>query len=621
MKKYWFFLSMLCALTFGLTSCSDDDNDSQQEEVDDFPYTPADVTEMQSGTYCYASSDSAGYSCMIALQFKQNNVVTFYFRSVSPSDILAAPLDGRYEFNPETGYGSYVVGKWDAEFFVDKNGFLVIFDPDYDVTSLQNGFWLNKITCDIKSLQQDVESYKWEYENGFGCEDNDSSRLLDIYDIGYQDGIPAAGIKAREAFEWTIANVAKWAGSNIASGAVGALAGAGITAIMTEIGVGMGAQLNKVTKQLNDITAKLDEVLPKINQLLDGQAEAQFNNHKHQLNELSNIVAPCFLNVMEQKDSMKRQEFLNEFNAKQGTNKTNTFLDDISSLTIQNTRIYEAYDRYIYRCYPWEEQGYTARETFRSNDMLCAFMGTVLSALYYKSKNDTVSIKLHFDKFAKYLDYYNKLKVNRDLTHAVSQIAGCKIRINKKVDRRDFRNQTWLAKGVEFNESYFESSNPYRQYWVPGSMAYTLAYGNPLGYPQDVYNKIGLNENEVNVMLRFYGNKKSLQDILFNEAKCTMPFSATELNGKTLCIMRGNTSCDYSKDKTGMYASKGEICISAYTTDNKFLLRRVGVPNVGSKNGKRLWYTLWIKKKKIPVFNGWSQYNDGNLWCYPTVIR
>lgn len=611
---------MLCVVPFCMSSCSDDDDDSSQL-TDDFPYVPATNSEMQ-GLYCYTSTDSIGCSLMLALQFCEGDSFNIYIDVVTPSGGMAFPGGGTYQYNAETGYGVLAGEAVEVNFFVDKNGFLVLFDPDSSHEKAQYGVWLNKRSYDMATLQRDYVPYVWDYADEFGCEEYDSTRLLDIDDIGYQSDGAIYNIKTRDgAFEWTVANVAKWAGANIASGAVSGIASAGINAIMAQIGLGMGAQLNNISKQLNEVITKLDQILPKINQLLDGQAEAHFNDHKRELNELSNIVIPCFLNVMDQKDSLKRMEYLQEFNNKQGTNKTNTFLDNIASLTIHNMSIYEAYDKFIYQCYPWEEQGYTARETFRANDMLCACMGTMLSALYYSSKGDTITIKQHFDKLARYMKYYDENMVVRDDSHAVSQIAGCKIRINKKVDRRDYKNQTWLAKGVEYEQSYFESSHPINCYWVPGSMVYTLHYGNNLGYAEDDYHQMGLKESEVNTLLKFYGNKKTLRDIIFTEARCTMPFSESELKDKTLCIMRGNTSCNFSKDKSGSFASDDEICFSAYTDDNNFLLRRVGVPNIGYKDGKRLWYTLWIKKEKIAIFNGWKQYNDNNLWCYPTVIR
>lgn len=622
MRKYLILLAVIGLVSAGVMSCSD--HDDPVLEVEDYAYTPASDSEMR-GLYVYSSTDSIGSSFLMGIQFDEGDSVKFYMDVVTPSGTLAVPFGAHYWYNAETGYGAITDGETVIDFFVDKNGFIVLFDSDNEHKQVREGMWLNKRDYDITALMRTTTPYVWEYASDFGCEENDSTRLIDVEDIGYQDGGAIYNTKtrgfAKDEFEWTVANVAKWAGANIASGAVSALASVGVNAIMTQIGVGMGAQLNNISKQLNEVMVKLDQILPKINQLLDGQAEAHFNDHKRELNELSNIVVPCFLNVMDQKDSVKRMEYLKEFNDKQGTNKTNTFLDNIATLTIQNKMLYEAYDKYIYQCYPWEEQGYTARESFRANDMICAFMGTVLSALYYSNKGDTITIKQHFSKFARYMDYYNKTMVKRDENYAVSQIAGCKIRINKKVDKRDYKNQTWLANGVEFETSYFESSNPYRCYWVPRAMVYSLCYGNSLGFPEDTYHKMGLTESEVNALLKFYGNKKSLQDILFTEAKCVMPFSESELNGKTLCIMRGNTSCDYNKDKTGSYASKDEICFSAYTKDNKFLLRRVGVPKIGTKDGKRLWYTLFIKKEKISIFNGWSQYNDNNLWCYPTVIR
>ena len=608
--KHLFLLLLVNLLTF--VSCSNDDN----EPVIDSEFAPTATTDLL-GLYTYEDvADSTDYM-RAAFFFCENNQMVVYV-DTAYSDGGEVLYSGNFTYDATTGFGTIMQNdSVELEFFADKEGFIILYDEDSKYEEYREGLWLIKQTYNWEDFN-DISSnntYEDKYGADFGCESYNPDAVLDITDIGYQ---PSYTNRAAN-FEWTVANVAQWAGTNLASSAIGAAASVAVNAIMKEMGVGMGAQLNQISLQLDQIQKQLELVLQKIETILDNQAEQEFNRHKSELNKLANTILPYFEKVMEETDSAKRSEYLKEFNNMQGTINTNTFLDNIASMTVQKMTIYDAYDKYIYGCYPWEEQGYVARENLRALDMITAFKGTVLAVLFYNERNDMTTAQAHLDKFARYLDYYNTTAVVRDNNHAVCQIPNCKIRINKKVDRRDFKTQNWLKNGVDFKSSYFESSNPYSMYWVPEMTVATLAYGNNINIPNDQYKKMGLSKDEIEKIIKFHN--QPLQTILFDIAKCENPFTETEMKGKTLCIMRGNNSCNYYKEETGMYASQSELCISAYTTDNKYNLYRVGVPNIGHRNGERLWYTLFIKRKKIPVFNGWKSYNDQYLWCYPTVER
>ena len=614
MKQKLLSLVMLLPLMFGLctfTSCSNDDNDSGTESE----FTPTSSSNLL-GLYTYEDVADHTDFMRAALFFCDGNRIVIYVDTTCTDD-GAALINGDYNYDPNTGLG--VITQDDGinlDFFADEAGFVVLYDEDSKYEEYREGVWFIKQDYDLEAFNDSIKDYYFcGYDDDFGCETYNPDCVLDINDIGYQ---PDDTRGTRADFEWTIASVASWAGSNLISSAAGAIGSTAVNAIMTQIGAGMGAQLNEISLKLDQIQKQLETVLQKIGVVLDNQAEAQFNVHKSEVNSLANTILPYFEKVMEEKDSVKRSEYLKEFNSMQGTINTNTFLDNIASITIQKMSIYDAYDKYIYGCYPWEEQGYVARESFRAFDMITAFKGTVLSVLFYNDRQDKTTIKAHLDKFARYLDYYNSHTVTRDNKHAVCQIPNCKVRINKNVDKRDFKNQNWLKKGVDFQASFTQES-VYSIYWVPGVTAATLCYGNNLNIPQDQYRKMGLSKDEINKLIQFH--QKPLQEILFDIAKCNNPYSEAEMNGKKLCIIRSNLYCDYYKDETGMYADKSEISISAYLNDNTYKLRKVGKPNIGHRNGKRLWYTFFIKREKIPVFNGWSSYDDNYLWCYPTVDR
>ena len=597
-------------LCTAFASCSKNDEITSE-------FAPSGLSDLP-GLYTYEDvMDSEDYF-RVAVYFCEGDEVSV-FVDTAPDEGGAFYFDGTYSYDPESGLGKINQNDGvELDFYADGEGFVILYDDDSEYEDYQDGIWLTRQDYTLGDFDGSLgggndEVYSCLYDDDFGCTSYNPESVLDIDDIGYQ----AAETKAD--IEWTVAGVAKWAGMNLLSGATGAIASTAMTAIMSQMGIGVGPKLKQISLKLEEIQKQLETVLQKIEVILDNQAEAQFNSHKTERNSLANTILPYFEKVMEETDETKRAEYLKEFNTMQGTIKTGTFMDNIASITVQKMSLYDAYDKYIYGCYPWEEQGYVARESFRALDMMTAFKGTVLAVLYYQGIGDESTAQAFLDKFATYLNYYNTTLVVRDDDHAVCQIPNCKIRINKKVDRRDFKTQTWLKNGTDFKSSYFESSHPIHMYWVPDVTAFNLAYGNNLGTPAEQYKKAGLSKDEIDKIIKFH--QMPLQTILFEVAGCTNPFSESEMSGKTLCIMRGNNSCNYEKDETGIYASQSEMCISAYFTDNTYKLRKVGTPNIGHRNGKRLWYTFFIKREKIPVFNGWKNYNDEYLWCYPTVAR
>ena len=599
MKKYFYFLA-LCLPILVISSCSDDSDGDNDVPV----YEPTPASGV-SGLFTYENVADDDSCMRVAVYFESGNKVVVYIDATS-TDGGNVTHYGGYTYDPTTGFGTITQDDSTClEFFADEAGYILLHDEDSKYEKFRGELCLIAQNYDLDTFKVSEfgNIYIPEYDDDFGCLAYDSAAVLDIEDIGYQQ---SSDLDMLDGFSWSVADVAQWAGNHIG----GAIASAAASAIMTQIGVGTGAQLNEISLKLDQIQKQLETVLQKIEVILDNQAEAQFNNHKSEMNALANTILPYFEKVMDEQDSVKRSEYLKEFNAMQGTIKTNTFLDNIASLTIQKMSLYNAYDKYIYGCYPWEEQGYVARECFRSLDMITAFKGTLLSVLFYQGRGDTTTMQAHINKFTNYLNYYNNSLVKRNEEYAISQIPNCKIRINKTVDKRDFKNQTWLKNGVNYEYDWLRLS----LLWEPGATIQTLAYGNDRGISMEQYKSMGISKKEVNKLVDFH--KLPLQTILFDIAKCTNPFSETEMKGKTLCIMRGNNLLRYDDmDETGLYSDPSQMCISAYCTDNSYKLRKVGTPKLTYRRDN-----MWIVQD-IPVFNGWSNYNDQYLWCYPIVSR
>ena len=594
MKRIFFFAAIILYIA---SACSKNSGD----EGPVYDPTPSSVV---SGLYTYENVADEDDYMRAAVSFGTGGKATVYTDNPGAGEITHS---GDYTYDRTTGYGTITQdNSVNLVFFADEAGYIILYDKDSEHKEFSEAICLIKQDYDLDTFKIPTnidDMFSPEYDDDFGCETYNPAAVLDIGDIGYQ------GSGAQDQLgniEWTVAGIAEWAGSNLG----GAVASAAASAIMTQIGVGTGAQLNQISLKLDQIQKQLELVLQKIEAILDGQAEAQFNNHKSELNTLANTILPYFEKVMDEKDSEKRSEYLKEFNSMQGTIKTNTFLDNIASLTIQKMSLYSAYDKYIYGCYPWEEQGYVARECFRSLDMVTAFKGTLLSILFYQDRNDNTMMQAHLEKFNRYLEYYNSVLVKRNEDYAVSQIPNCKIRISKTVDKRDFKNQTWLKNGVVYDYPWEYAT----LIWDPGTTVQTLAYGNDRNIPQEQYHRMGISKKEVLKLVEFH--KLPLQTILFDIAKCKNPFSEAEMNGKTLCIMRGNnTIWPDDRDMSGLDASLTGMYISAYFTDNSYKLRKVGKPKISYRTD----HTFFTNK--VPVFDGWEAYNDEYLWCYPIVAR
>ena len=286
MKQKLLSLVMLLPLMFGLctfTSCSNDDNDSGTESE----FTPTSSSNLL-GLYTYEDVADHTDFMRAALFFCDGNRIVIYVDTTCTDD-GAALINGDYNYDPNTGLG--VITQDDGinlDFFADEAGFVVLYDEDSKYEEYREGVWFIKQDYDLEAFNDSIKDYYFcGYDDDFGCETYNPDCVLDINDIGYQ---PDDTRGTRADFEWTIASVASWAGSNLISSAAGAIGSTAVNAIMTQIGAGMGAQLNEISLKLDQIQKQLETVLQKIGVVLDNQAEAQFNVHKSEVNSLANTI-------------------------------------------------------------------------------------------------------------------------------------------------------------------------------------------------------------------------------------------------------------------------------------------------------------------------------------------
>lgn len=606
MRQHFLPLIVFCVLSTMVFSCSKDK--VEQNRASDSSH--ATTSDKLSGVYTFAELVDSGY-VFYAMDLHKDNSLEFYIEFLKGEKPTGSSLTGSYTYDANTGLGELTYGSgFKLPFFADSSGFIAVYDDVSDIERIKNGMWLQKEAVNLEALKyKEKEPIVWAYPDSLGCAVYDSTYTLITEDIGYQDN---SGSTTKAGVEWTLASLGKWAGSSFASGAVGALASAGVNAILTEVGVGMGAEVREISKKLDELSAQiaglysvLDKQFKKIQNSLD---EDKYNRHREEVNTLANTIDPYFHKVMEETSSAKRMEYLKEFNQHGGTILTATFLDNISSLRYNETDLYAAFDATVYSCHPWEEDGYTERESFRGYDMVTALQGTMLSALYYYDINDTVMVKKHFDKFAKYLDYYNKRHVVRDEKHSVSQIPGLKVKINKEIDRRDFEHHSWLT---EVHCNFLCRIYPYN--WLECADALKFFYGNNRNIIPKEYFTMGLTEDEINKLIAYYGNKESLYNILVCRAHCNEPaftYDETHKYHSLPLIVRGrqsNFSIGFLQSQAAIITTTS-VEMMAYGPDNKFEMYPIGKPKKVS--------TLFSNR-----FCEWESYDTGYVWFYPTAER
>lgn len=195
----------------------------------------------------------------------------------------------------------------------------------------------------------------------------------------------------------------------------------------------------------------------------------------------------------------------------------------------------KVFDACAERLFPWEHQGYDARDAFRDRDMVINAESIILLYFYHltddgKAVDLTNAVEAYKTICASYDAEENK--VVRDETHAICQIKGADhLKIDKKVFTT-YDNPYPSPYGCKVNRDFTD-------YVVPG-----LHYNNSDRYAITALLTVG----EAEAIVNYYGGKYTFREILENEAGMTCVNEAKSNKDVVMPLWKSHVTLTKVKD-------------------------------------------------------------------------
>lgn len=631
MKNLFSYFRMFSALILGaaaLASC-------KKETPAEIQGGPSQVTDLQ-GLYTRENLTSDDSFIRIALQLNDNKSLVLYVDSTDDDEDNGYTKNGKWEYNPMNGCGTVTLNGNDVlDFIADKEGYIILYDQYSKHDEFKEGLWLTKQDYDFADFNSRSELFECEYEDSFGCTGYVPERIVDVGDLIYQGGDDDSWNLTKAGDDnLSVSGLASWAFKSLATGAASAVGGSVANFIMSQLGMGLGAKMNKISDQLKDVQRTLDATLIEVNKVFTGVAETNINNHINDRNDLFSIVDVQMANLPSKlvtpEDTLQLLDVLFLFERqKNGAELVRKFIGNVMNKTFDRKNLYQAYDSYIYCNYVWEEQGYAARENFRAMDMVTIVRGSMLAMLYFDLMGQSANMKTQAQMLQQYLEFYQENRVRYNMFDAVCQLKDCKMSISLDMFRREPNGKHRPKSGTGYIPCNLRYGSEYTGEYQTGPTAFEHAYGYTSMSSQR-FSKEGLRMDEIRRLIDAHkspnGREMSLYDILFNVAKCRCPYSKSELEGRTLCIMRAFVDTVSTYPNLCAFASPKEVRFGGYTQkNNEFTQFQVGTPELAPPGGEWWSETAFLHASYARIhtktFKGWKTYNDQVLWCYPRVAH
>lgn len=226
----------------------------------------------------------------------------------------------------------------------------------------------------------------------------------------------------------------------------------------------------------------------------------------------------------------KYNEILEEWatgtvNSNEGRVAALNFIESTAKGTSDGKTWILAFDLCTENTYPWEHQGYDAREAFRTKELALCYESYVLTKMYNAIANPNLSDNLK--ELESVVDLYNKNKVVRDDKYAICQIPGANhIKILKgsfetvpeKSKIRDCRRH----KDVEIY------TYTVREFWKLNHKPIKEWFLIPDGESHNSSQVVGETERKIKSMLtiseseaivKYYKGKKTMREVFRDEAQ------------------------------------------------------------------------------------------------------
>ena len=581
MKKYFFAIFAMAALTFGLSSCSsNDDNPASQPEQSQTAkpaalkqgiWTEYDEALLTSGKY---TEEQLAAMPTVGMQIEDDKAYFFLYTA----DDASEPVEGKISYDKATGKGSVT---FPALKDSPLSGQTVSFNATSEETlEFEFTYEGQKTTANCVWLCENLDNWSSEIT------DEDWKELMAYYQTIDEEAGPDASIDwsnsevegLAEPLVWNEGGAAQTRNKAEETPVTPGVGGGG-DAIM--YGIMFVADLF-LPDPMEEINAKLDAVLGKLDDVLAGQQKImkQIDQVNNRLIAIANQMKQTeAVNIFNYRNTtyynplkVQNTSFYNSAYTLYTNNKSNlgSVKDKLGEyakawvgsneeyvrltwqyieylLTVQHstygTGMDKIYDGLTYDKYPWEHLGTGDRQTYRAYDMAmlskCFFMINLYAA--YGGLTDTQKEGLYnaYNSYKPQLKDFCEFKATNPDKYSVCQIPGAHFVMRKQLQKYNY---------------YGENGKSPLSYLGPlDHLSYDAAFrpewheaGEPkIDNPQEVKEKL-IRNTEMLTIHKYYQSLYKQEKIWWTKILVDgteMPAGAVYPSGKAPSGVKDNKPC------------------------------------------------------------------------------
>ena len=286
---------------------------------------------------------------------------------------------------------------------------------------------------------------------------------------------------------------------------------------------------------LDDVLSRIAEIKDMLNTMItlyhNSVYEGKLNERSKMQYEMHNHNYETFIRLKNASGEEQAREIIKSWAEKTvGGNpayeQALNYMDFLTATVIEQKDIFNMYDLYTYNTTAWEHKGYDYREALRKSDIAATAEGLFLSQYYQMTRTDLDEtsrkelLKKNADKFKDFSDFVKKHPVEHHDKMAICQIPGAHFAMEREsISYPYFEDPSWCHLPARWTR--YESDKFFM--WGPNQAE---------NYSQ------AISPGEMTKILAFYEGKKTVYEILRDEALCTMIPGTEPGSGKraALCL-------------------------------------------------------------------------------------
>lgn len=591
MKKTFIYALSAFMACMMFVSCSDDD-DYEGRIIDN----PSEMPELFKGIWTGSVKDYASGKYGLMFDFTSGKLVArrFNYDNGAGEDYQSA-----FKYNVDKREGEVslsldgnLTGKWEFTMTGD---------------SIMTGAIGRDDTLSMRYVAPNTEKW-WEHDT-HNTKVYGNGPSIDL-DLNLQDNVSNAA-----PFEWlTPMGILEKVATSVLSSCVSKGFSEGLDFLFKGDDPVMG-KLNEINAQLADVNRKLDDVL----YILEKQDYSRAFRDRMILYKDLDAELTTIMNQMASSDGSEESQksimaLINKFcNMQVGSAMMNHAVSAYITRLVElppdksNNNMGDVYDYIIFNTVAWEHDGYEPRFLLRCSDASMLARLACVTMYYWKygdSPANEYTRQKEIDSIVKAIDDYkerckeydeginfivdNKVVKNED--YAVCQIRGAHVKFAK----HKFASQDQYVPFVRYDAPTQVGK------WANVSKGKQMFYSVP-GFDTGVIESHSLNDDEVRRILSYYGNKKSLEEIL-NDNVGAVPFSHNSKNTLFLILQGGGyqESISWFDSERDIFVNKAAICNKPGTNIDYWRICRIEWKSTKwvyeETNPEREWFHAWVER-------------------------